>query len=211
MSDPNDREQRLWAELGEQWRKDAAGAARLAAVDPDVVRARAGKLARTIRRRNARELVAGAVVIAFGVYRMSTATAWLAQLSGAAMIAGAAFVSAVLLRRGGNLPPPPPTAVTSEVMAFERAELERQAALLERVWLWYIAPLLPGIALSLADSYVEAVRAGRPLWLFAPIVALCAAVLVGVGWLNARAARRLRVRARVVVDEDATREASSTR
>ena len=115
------------------------------------------------------------------------------------MVAGALFVAAFLLARARNLRAPDPAAPTSEVLAHERAQIERQARLLERVWIWYLAPLLPSVALIYADSLQRALARsdGAPGTGVGVIVALFAASLglfVLIGWINRRAARRLRER-----------------
>ena len=195
MSDQDDKDERSWSQLAEGWRADAAGAERLSSVDPAEIRKRAEKFSRTIRWRNVRELIAGASVVVYGVVLIATASNALRTWAGVATLAGALLVCVVLVRRGGNLEPPAPTASTSAVLAFERAQLTRQAELLERVWLWYLAPLAPGIGLSLAASYVETAHAGRPTWFTWIAAGAAAALFVFVGWLNARAARQLRAKA----------------
>jgi hypothetical protein len=184
--------------LGAAWRSDVAADA-FAAIDVAEVRRRAGDFARTIRRRNLRELAAGAVVIAAGASMAASAPTLLAKLAGAAMAAGALAVMLVIGLRARNADPPPPAAPTREVLAYERAELDRQARLLERVWAWYLAPLAPSLALFYADALLHALeRTGRArtagvatsVGLFAWSVAL----FVLIGWLNGRAARRLRER-----------------
>ena len=191
----SERDDRAWSDLTEGWRADPADAERLAAIEPADVRARAAKFSRKVRHRNLGEVVAGVIVCGYGAVLMATASEPLRLWAGLTTIAGALIVCVILLVRGGNLDPPPPTASTSAVLDFERAQLLRQAALLERVWLWYLGPLVPGLSLSLASSWVEAARAGRPTWPIVPMAAACVALFVLLGWLNGREARKLRDKA----------------
>lgn len=192
MSDQERGGDRSWSQLAEGWRADPADAQRLTEIDPGEVRERAEKFSRTVRRRNVRELIAGAIVTGYGAVLLATASTALRMWAGAATILGALTVCVILVRRGGNLEPPAPTASTSAVLAFERAQLTRQAELLERVWLWYLGPLVPGLGLSLVSSYLETVQAGRPTWAHWISGGTTVALFVFVGWLNARAAKKLR-------------------
>lgn len=186
-----------WDELGAAFREAAAGE-RDAFVDVDAaaVRARASALARTVRSRNLRETLAAAVVVAAGIRLAWIGKSTLVQVGGVAMALGALVVAFVIARRGGSGPAPPPTAPTSEVVEHERAELERQAELLQRVWLWYVAPLLPAIVAIYVDAFRRAPD-GR-----GTVVALAAgtvAFLAGVVVFNRRAARALRQRTDAVL------------
>lgn len=195
MTDPTNRPEG-WDRLGAEWR--APGAAEPASVfagfDPQEVRARAAAFARRIRHRNVREIVAGAVVVLAGVRIAYRAHTLLVTLGGASMAIGAAFVTASILLRARNLASPPSDAPTRDVLAYERAQLERQARLLERVWVWYLAPLVPSVVLIYADVLSRALAEGRPLAL--PLGRALATLLVFVliGWMNGRAARALRAR-----------------
>ena len=186
-------EQRSWAELGATWRADGAGDA-FAAVDPAAVRARAAVFARRIRRRNVREVAAGALVIAGGVAMVIRSSEAAIRIGGALMAAGAAVLIAILLRHGRPLPPPAPDAPTRDVLVHERAELERQARLLERAWLWYLGPLVPSMVAIEGTAIARAAASGHGLGFALGSAAFTTAAFVAIGWLNARAARSLRAR-----------------
>jgi hypothetical protein len=186
-----------WGPLGESFRADPADASSFEGVDGGAVRARAETFARKIRRRNLREVAAGAFVVAGGVTIAARAPTALGLAGGVAMALGAIFVSVFIFLRARNLRAPEPAAPTSEVVAYERAQLERQARLLERVWLWYLAPLLPSVALIYAESLQRALDRPDPTGGVALTAALFAAslgVFVVIGWINKRAARGLRER-----------------
>jgi hypothetical protein len=85
------------------------------------------------------------------------------------------------------------------VLAYERAELDRQARLLERVWIWYLAPLLPSIVLLYAEGIQRSLAqeggarsAGLAIHL--TLFAVSLGLFVFLGRLNRRAARGLRER-----------------
>lgn len=188
-----------WSELGASYRAAPAGPSSFESVDGGAVRERADAFARTIRYRNAREVAAAGIVIVAGAFIAARATTVLSLLGGVAMVGGAIFVAVFMLARAGNLRAPEPAVPTSEVLAYERAQLERQAHLLERVWIWYLAPLLPSIVLLYADSLQRALRApdsarGPGVAVLAALFAATIGVLALIGWINRRAARGLRDR-----------------
>lgn len=206
-----------WETLAALWRSPAERGERPDAmfeeIDLERARSRAAAFARTIRRRNARELLAAAAVILGGAWMAHRAETALLVFGGAAMALGAAIVAATIVLRARNLAPPPPEAPTRVVLAYERAQLERQARLLERAWLWYLTPLVLPVASIYADSLVRAFERegadrllvmGVGLGLF--IVTL--AVFALIGWLNLRASRDLRRRmAALAPDDEAARAA----
>ncbi|MBN9160870.1 MAG: hypothetical protein J0I07_07900, partial [Myxococcales bacterium] len=163
-----------------------------------------------IRRRNVLEVLGGAIIVAAGVRIVWTETRPLMIAGGVAMALGALLMTSVILLRARNASPPPLDAPTRDVLAYERSELERQARLLERVWVWYLAPLLPGVALIYTDELLRAIERGEPGAIATSIALFIAALLcfVVVGRLNARSARRLRDRARGVAEAADDAEAS---
>lgn len=182
-----------WADLGAQWR---AQPATTVAVEIADTRRRAHVFARKILLRNTREAIAALVVIVAGLHIAWDASHTLGRSSGVALAIGALFVLVVLLVRGGNQPAPPSDAPTSVALAHEHAELERQARLLERVWLWYLAPLAPGMCLVSADELRSAIERDDAFAIALSLgwSGLAIAAFVFVAWLNRRAARKLRER-----------------
>lgn len=136
-----------------------------------------------VRDRNLRELAAAAVVIAvFGGYFMAFQDLHV-RVGCALIILGTLFVVGVLYVQGRE----------GEASAADRAEaclaahrriLERQRDLLAGVWLWYLLPLVPGMAV-----FTFAIHPGDGIpWLHLSLNGL---VFVGIGWFNANSVRRL--------------------
>jgi hypothetical protein len=96
-----------------------------------------------IRWRNGREYVACLVVIVLFSRIALIAQLPLVRLGGALIVLGTVFVGWQLYRRGSAQPVPPGSAPQS--LAFHRAQLVRQRDALRSVWLWYLAPLAPGL------------------------------------------------------------------
>jgi hypothetical protein len=74
-------------------------------------------------------------------------------------------------------------------LAFHRRELERQRDLLRGVWLWYVAPPVPGIALLTADAFYKG-QGGRN-WIAPAVAAVVGAAFWFIVKLNGWAADRL--------------------
>ena len=108
------------------------------------VRADADALARTLRRRDGRELGAVAVAtLAFGLY------AWLSpevRLASLAIIAIGFWVAGVIVGVRRRFPRAAPDAPLREALAAEHAWLRAQTALLRWGWAWCVLPLTAGIA-----------------------------------------------------------------
>ena len=174
-----------------EWRREAANAAFSAPVDCS---ARADKFEGRIRWRNAIEYGAGALVIAvFTISGISTAREgeFLLAISSALLVAGTCLVLWSLYRRAGNIKrlPEEPCVV----------HLQRQYRLqynaLRAVPKWYLAPLLPGMAMYYA---VVATKVARNVgWeqamsgIAVPALATIALFVIVAG-ANALAARGLK-------------------
>ena len=153
------------------WQRDAA------AFDPmpvEEIRRRASRLGDIVARRNLREYMAAAIVIAgFAVYAV-VLPGLLFKLGSLLVIAGTLFVSWQLTRRTSR---PDPAAEATDIRSYYRARLVREEHMLSRVGRWYLAPLLPGLLLfmtaqALDDRYGmvgSTVLIGGPLLLFGAI------------------------------------------
>lgn len=148
------------------------------------ITARAARLEGRVSRRNRREYIASAVVVVvFGSYLFLFPNP-LMRAGSVLTILAAAFISWHLHRRGTpSLSPAELGQVTS--LDSYRRELEQQRDLLRGVWLWYLAPFVPGFVLFSAGA------AKRSAWGFAGMMAFYLLVLAGVWYLNHRAALRL--------------------
>lgn len=198
-----EREESEWSDLGTLWREQRVSA--FAEVDVAAIRTSSDRFAKKVRARNLTELVAAALLVVFGSIEFFRAPQVLLKLGMAAMVLGAIAVTAVLLTRGKNLPPPPDDAPTREVIDHARTELERQADLLERVWLWYLLPVTPSMFLVYGHALVEAIAAGKSIWGPIGLFAGTAAFFVFVYFLNLRSARKHRALA-ARFPREATRE-----
>ena len=157
------------------------------------VRLKASKFQRTISSRNARELIVGALlVILFASF------AWMAQspLGKAAELlsaAGVAFVMWQLLRQAKAATIDEVCLVTDWAQ-FHRDQLVRQRDALRGVWLWYLAPLVPGGALHwIAAGQADLAKGNLIAAVATSALGILAMVLVFsvILWLNLKAAKGL--------------------
>jgi hypothetical protein len=155
----------------------------------EAIRLRAGKFERGISRRNLREtIIAVAVIGLFGYYIAST-TEILQRLAWGLFIGGMIWITVNLHRRGTPRTMPSDMG-SSSCLEFFRSELERQRDLIQNVWSWHLAPLVPGyLALNVAYIFGHhhlALWAGLAL-----LNALFVGTFVGVWKVNQKAARCL--------------------
>lgn len=146
-----------------------------------------------IRRRNLVEYAAGGLVMAVFAW-----TAWLTAEAGEVVvtlgwllgIVGMAVVLTNLYHRASNLPRCP----ESDCRTHLRAQLDHQRKAITSVPRWYLAPLVPGIALVIFGSALPIARDAGWCVALAGITlpsAIVAAIFAAVAWLNRRAARML--------------------
>lgn len=113
---------------------------------PSACAQRAALFERKIKRRNRIEYAAGALAIGllaiFGIGAIAIGEYAIAAASGA-IVAGVAVVLWQLARRGGSLDKRPEEPCLEHL----RRQYRQQYAALQSVPLWYIGPLVPGIAL----------------------------------------------------------------
>jgi hypothetical protein len=157
------------------------------------IRLKASKFQGTVSMRNARELIVGALLII-----LFASFAWMAQspLGKAAELlsaAGVAFVMWQLLRqaRAATIDE---VCLVSDWAAFHRAQLVRQRDALRGVWLWYLAPLVPGGVLHwIAAGQADLAKGNLIAALATSAVGILVMVLVfgGILWLNLKAAKGL--------------------
>jgi hypothetical protein len=87
-----------------------------------------------------------------------------------------------------------PEALAMPALAFLRDQLMRQRDALAGVWRWYLAPLVPGMALFIAATY-RAMRTAMPTGAaiagIAPSIIVIVAIFVAIHFINRAAARRL--------------------
>jgi hypothetical protein len=165
------------------------------AVEPNLVtvekiRADADKFQSAVRRRNRVEYAAGVLVVAgFGLYLWIFPTP-LMRLGSLLIIAGAIFIMVWIHFRASANPIPSHIAFMDYISRY-REELRRQQSALRTVWLWYLAPLVPGFVLftiGMSRLLEHAPGSGRPMW---PLLVATVGVFAGVWLLNLWGARRL--------------------
>jgi len=119
------------------------------------IRLKASTFQGTISARNMRELVVGAILlVVFGFFAW-TAKSPLGQAAELLSAAGVVFIMWQLMRQARAASVDEVCLVTDWAQ-FHRTQLVRQRDALRGVWLWYLAPLVPGgvlhwIAASQAD------------------------------------------------------------
>ena len=151
------------------------------------VRRKAHKFKKRISRRNRREYIAAAIVIAVCTGRIVFSNNLIANIGGGLLIAGILYI-VHQIRKKGAAETMPAEAAFANCIAFYRSELERQRDLTGRVWSWYIGPVIPGIVvvywgLAAAGDYTLVSLGMRGT------VVILAFVFAGI--LNGRAARKL--------------------
>jgi len=176
MTSPNDDS------LHSLWRQDGDALEPLPLAE---VKLRATAFDRAIGKRNRREYIAAAfVTLIFGLYALIL-PGTLLKIGSLLVIAGSLVMVWQLARRTSR---PDPAGEAADGRAYYRAQLVTEERMLAYVGLWYIGPLLPGLALfmaSLAGQFGSALG-------FAAFTAVPALVMLGVWLLNRRAAAMLR-------------------
>ena len=158
-------------------------------MSPGAIRKRSGKFESTILWRNRREYVGALIPAVLFAFSFAKTHDILFRIAFGTLIAGLAFMVFHLHQRG-SARTLPETLGASTCVQFFRGELERQRDLVANVWLWYLAPLVPGFVLYTA-AYGRAlpypVNLAGMVWLDG----IVAAVFFFVWKLNQRAARSL--------------------
>ncbi|MEO0461837.1 MAG: hypothetical protein AAF127_01820 [Pseudomonadota bacterium] len=126
--------------------------------DPADCKRRAARFETTIRRRNWLEYTAGALVLV--CFAGMSLSAFLKDqpligAAGALIMLGVAVVLVQLHRRASLLPPRPETPCLEHIAAQYR----RQYEALRAVPVWYLAPLIPGLAAFYASVGYETAQA----------------------------------------------------
>jgi Flp pilus assembly protein TadB len=156
-------------------------------LSPHQLQSRAESFARTVRRRNRREYIAGAFAIAVFAFYFWWLNGVILRAGNALLILGMLFVLYQLRRRGESR--------SSEqgdwgipCLTFHRAELVRQRDALRSAWAWYVLPPVPGLVVFIWGVATES-PGGRIGGAWTAIAV--ALVLVAVAVLNRWAASRL--------------------
>ena len=176
MTSPNDDS------LHSLWRQDGDALEPLPLAE---VKSRAAAFDRAIDKRNRREYIATVfVILIFGLYALIL-PGTLLKIGSLLIITGGLVIAWQLSHRTSR---PDPAGEAADVRAYYRARLVNEEHMLAHVGLWYIGPMLPGLALfmaSLAGQFGSALG-------FAAFAAIPALVMLGIWLLNRRAAAMLR-------------------
>lgn len=155
------------------------------------IRLKASKFQGTISARNMRELVVGAILlVVFGIFAW-TAKSPLDQAAELLSAAGVAFIMWQLMRQARAATIDEVCLVTDWAQ-FHRAQLVRQRDALRGVWVWYLAPLVPGGVLHwIAVSQADLAKGNLIAALASTGLGILVMVLVfgGILWLNLKAAK----------------------
>lgn len=167
-------------------------------IRPEDLRRKLNKFERRVFWRNLREYAAGAVVIAgFGHYGWKL-HGLLVHIGAGLMIAGTLTVMFELHRRASVRTVPADLGL-STCIDFHRKSLERQRDALRKVLIWYLLPVVPGLAIfdiGLAINQWKANPVDLHHFVLASLVspAIVAAVFFGVWRMNQWAAGKLQKR-----------------
>lgn len=174
-------------ELQALWQSQPSGAS---TISLEQLRERARRHERIINRRNLREYVAAALVVAWFSVMIWAWPSTMIRIGSGLSIAAALLVAG-LLHRWGSVTPLPADLGLRSALEFHRLQLERQRDLLRAVWWWYVLPFVPGF-LALEIGYVQQ-RIG-PTWRVVVLGVFAAAVMIGIHFLNRYAAARIQER-----------------
>lgn len=155
----------------------------------EIVQKRAAKFERRIMWRNVREYVASLIAAVLLGYFLVTAHDLLSRVTFGLFIAAMAWI-VVQLHRKGSTKSMPRGLDTRTTLRFYRAELERQREVVTSVWSWYLAPLVPGLAVYTVGYAIKFPHpsAWAGLLLMDTIIAV---VFLAIWKMNMRAAQCL--------------------
>lgn len=162
-----------------------------ATIEPAEMEARASLLARRVKRRDAMEYAAGAIVVAaFGWIGYKSADTLTAIACCLTIIGTLIVMRNLWVRR----PHDRPDALGQASHLRYRDELVRQRDSLASVWRWYLGPFSPGLALFMFAVWrlsAQALGVQQATTGLLPALLPTLAILAAIHWLNRAAARRL--------------------
>ena len=167
------------------------------------LRAGADRFHRAIRMRNRVEYGASVlVVLVFTAYVFLLPNP-IARIGAALVVLGTLVVVWQLHRRASAIDVPG-TETALPLLAHQRAQLVRQRDALAKIWLWYLLPFAPGLAVmmlgpTIARDPSALLQMGRGQ-IFS--ILFVAAVFAGIWWLNLHGADKLQ---KAIDDIDALR------
>jgi hypothetical protein len=159
-------------------------------ITPDEIRQMARRLEHKVARRNRREYVAAAIVVAVFGWQIFTMPSVTLRI-GAGLTIAATIAVAFMLHLWGTARTLPSELALTSALEFHRVQLERQRDLLRSVWWWYLLPFVPGVlVLAIGHALAQPERTSRIIaWSVGMIL-----LMVGGYALNRRAAARIQRR-----------------
>jgi hypothetical protein len=158
-------------------------------IDMQALSIKATDFQKTIKRRNLLEYAAALLVVPVFVHGALYAEPTLTRIGAILIVLGVGVVvTHIHLRGHASSEAPPVDGPTQRLVAWHRAELERQRQLLLRVPVWYVGPLIPGMVLHQGGYALERSEAW-PSSLFA--ILLASGIVVAILWANRAGARKL--------------------
>ena len=157
------------------------------------IRLKASRFQGTVSGRNMRELVVGAILIVVFASFAYLLPSPLGKAAGLLSAAGVAFVMWQLLRQAKAATIDEVCLVTDWAQ-FHRDQLVRQRDALRGVWLWYLAPLVPGGVLHWIAAGQADLARGNPIMAVATTglgILVMMLVFGAILWLNLKAAKGL--------------------
>ena len=139
---------------------------------------------RRIARRNLREYVAGAVIVPVFCFYIWLFPYWVTRLGSLLVVLGTLVVIWQLHRRAASRAVPKDFGVSG--LQFQRTELARQRDALRTVWLWYLGPLVPGLAV-----FMWGIQGGSAKRINLLVELTMLTVFAAIAWINRRAAAKL--------------------
>src|ERR1039458_6375099 len=147
------------------------------------IQRRARRFEKRIGRRNLREYAGAALGIAAYTIYIFKFHSLVVRAGSVLVIAGVLYIVVQLYRRASAGSLPADFGVVASV-GFPRRELVRQRDMLRSVWRWYIAPIVPGLAVFSAGTLPQ----HSPWWMFLLLALFFLAIFGGIVWLNVGAA-----------------------
>jgi hypothetical protein len=157
-------------------------------ISVDELRSKAAKFQSRIRWRNWREYGAAVVVIVWAGTTLWRTPHTVERIGFALIIMGSIYYMWHLKKFGAPKSLPADLG-RADCARFYQSELARQRDLVRSIWKWAIGPMIP--ALALLDIYWIVVPPDGRRWFPVVGAVMQAVILVTIGWLNLRAARRL--------------------
>jgi len=181
---PHDRD------LQALWQSQPPGEDAGSAIALSEVRQMARRLEHRVARRNRREYVAAAVVVAVMAWQMFAMPSVTLRV-GAGLTIAATIAVAYMLHLWGSARTLPSDLALTSALEFHRVQLERQRDLLRSVWWWYLLPFVPGVlVLAIGHALARPERtSGTIAWGVGMLL-----IMVGGYALNRRKAAQIQQR-----------------